>query len=104
MSRKADREARVQEDAAVEIEVDAFEAEFFAAEAEAEEEWGDEVEEGVFVDVPVSLSGQLAVVRADSRTRSRTRATPRPPLLLRLPRAIRGLRPRPAACPRASSR
>ncbi len=64
MSRKADREARVQEDAAVEIGDDVFEAEFFAAEAEAEEaEWGDEVEEGVFVDVPVSPSGQLAVVR-----------------------------------------
>ncbi|GMK55979.1 hypothetical protein CspeluHIS016_0210350 [Cutaneotrichosporon spelunceum] len=51
MSRKADREARLQEDAQVEIGADVFDADFFAEEDEGRE-WGDEVEEGVFVDVP----------------------------------------------------
>ncbi|CAK9781889.1 hypothetical protein CC85DRAFT_329854 [Cutaneotrichosporon oleaginosum] len=51
MSRKAERVSRAEDDAAVEIGQDALEADFFAAE-EVEAEWGEEVEDGVFVDVP----------------------------------------------------
>ncbi|BEJ15553.1 hypothetical protein CspHIS471_0501580 [Cutaneotrichosporon sp. HIS471] len=80
MSRKADREARIQADADVEIDAGAFAAEF-----EFVEEWGDEVEEGVFVDVPDFTHSRHAKAAAAAAT---AQPTPAPPTR-RVPTSIK---------------